>query len=221
MGGCGSSATVSFAAASASASTTPPYHHPTPPHPTSPPYHHRSNKNGQIGTNSGVTCSIPERVPIPISMPADGGVVTQVAAGLRHTVAVTSSCRVYAWGSAGSFRFVSPVSGTIFETYARSREPKIMHQDLMNFPGAHHSTDPKEVISWEGCESHSKPRLITVSCSFSRSMSVTLLEAKFEDGALDVSGMAGVPTAFGTRQSAAKDTAMSVELARIDNALDG
>ena len=137
-----------------------------------------SNKYGQIGSGDMHTKSFPTRVTLEASEGPRPQVI-QVAAGLRHTVAITASCQVFAWGTAGSFRFVSPAGTDAIETYSRSREPMLKHPDLLQYPGSLSSNKPVQVAGWSSTESHSTPLGLSVSCAFSRSMSITLLSAKF------------------------------------------
>ncbi|MDW5328856.1 hypothetical protein R6Y94_34275 [Plantactinospora sp. KLBMP9567] len=56
-----------------------------------------ANGNGQLG--DGTTTS--RGIPVPVSLPA-GTVVTAVAAGLAHSLALTDTGQVYAWGRNGA-----------------------------------------------------------------------------------------------------------------------
>ncbi|MGI5149668.1 RCC1-like domain-containing protein [Plantactinospora sp. CA-294935] len=56
-----------------------------------------ANGNGQLG--DGTTTS--RAIPVPVSLPA-GTVVTAVAAGLAHSLALTDTGQVYAWGRNGA-----------------------------------------------------------------------------------------------------------------------
>ena len=136
-----------------------------------------SNKYGQVG-GAVQTKGFPQRVSIAPRMNPRPQII-QVAAGLRHTVAITSSYQVYTWGNAGSFRFVSPIGADAIETYARSREPVLKHPALLQYPGSLTSNEPVLVAGWSETENYSTPCSLSVCCSFSRSLSVTMLTAKF------------------------------------------
>lgn len=136
------------------------------------------NRNGQVGTSiSRSVVHFPTRVeglPDPATDP-----VCTVAAGLRHSVAGTSSCRLFSWGLVGPFRFVNPAAlSDSLEAYGRSREPSILHESLARFPGVMASPSPVEAVGWaQGAMG--RPESVQVACSFSRSMSVTLLASEF------------------------------------------
>merc|ERR1711988_1733572 len=104
-----------------------------------------SNKHGQIGTESGPLVPLATQIEFPVKR----NMITQVAAGLRHSMAVGSNNKVYSWGRAGSFRFMNSNNnggGTVVDSYARSRQPSILHPQLMQFPGLLVSPKPVEVV---------------------------------------------------------------------------
>ena len=54
------------------------------------------NSNGQLGNGSTTSSNIPVQVSLPVST-----VVTAIAGGYRHALALTSRGQVLAWGSSG------------------------------------------------------------------------------------------------------------------------
>ena len=56
------------------------------------------NQYGQLGNATNNVGNTPNPVPTLVALPGEGGTVTQVAAGYDHTLAVTSSGQLYAFG---------------------------------------------------------------------------------------------------------------------------
>ena len=56
------------------------------------------NEYGQLGSATNNVASTPNPTPTVVTLPGESGAVTQVAAGLDHSLAVTSSGQLYAFG---------------------------------------------------------------------------------------------------------------------------
>jgi alpha-tubulin suppressor-like RCC1 family protein len=69
------------------------------------------NKHGELGRSSGVGTRNAHSVPALVSLPAQNGSITQLAAGLFHSLAITSSGQLYAWGRNKHGELGSAVSG--------------------------------------------------------------------------------------------------------------
>jgi len=142
-----------------------------------------SNSNGQLGIDTeGSRVSWPQRVDTS----GLGGSVVDVAAGLRHSIAVTADHRVLAWGKAGSFRFVGaksfqhePGPGTGLENeYTCMRQPKLPCDDLKQFPGLLNVNLPVVVAEWPS-SSPETPTRVSAECNFNRGISITTLQVEF------------------------------------------
>jgi alpha-tubulin suppressor-like RCC1 family protein len=57
------------------------------------------NSEGQLGTATNSGTSTPNPTPRLVSLPGQNGPVTQIAAGFAHTLAVTSTGQLYAFGA--------------------------------------------------------------------------------------------------------------------------
>ncbi len=57
-----------------------------------------SNRFGQLGNETNVGSNVPNPVPAPVALPGAVGAVTNIAAGLQHSLVVTSSGQLYAFG---------------------------------------------------------------------------------------------------------------------------
>ena len=60
-----------------------------------------SNITGQLGSDRNVTTANPNPTPALVVLPGKVGVITQIAAGDSHSLALTSSGQLYAFGSNG------------------------------------------------------------------------------------------------------------------------
>jgi alpha-tubulin suppressor-like RCC1 family protein len=60
-----------------------------------------SNISGQLGSDRNVTTANPNPTPALVVLPGKVGVITQIAAGGSHSLALTSSGQLYAFGSNG------------------------------------------------------------------------------------------------------------------------
>jgi alpha-tubulin suppressor-like RCC1 family protein len=56
------------------------------------------NRNGELGNTTNDLTGEPNPMPTRVTLPGEVGPVTQVAAGLEHTLALTSSGQLYAFG---------------------------------------------------------------------------------------------------------------------------
>ncbi len=61
-------------------------------------YDFGSNKYGQLGTEFNSGTEKPNPTPAPVALPGTVGSVTQIAAGWQHSLVVTSSGQLYAFG---------------------------------------------------------------------------------------------------------------------------
>ena len=67
------------------------------------------NRYGQLGSTAHNNTGEPNPTPAPVTLPGATGPVTQVAAGAEHSLAVTSTGQLYAFGENGSGQLGSAV----------------------------------------------------------------------------------------------------------------
>jgi alpha-tubulin suppressor-like RCC1 family protein len=82
-------------------------------------YSFGANKNGQLGRRAHIGSEKPNSVPTPVALPRSAGRAMRVAAGASHTLVLTSSGRVYAFGDNSRGQL-----GRVRGTRSRAANPK-------------------------------------------------------------------------------------------------